>query len=638
MFLILALTGFLSFYSIGSVGYANEYYSAAVKSMISSWHNFFYASFDPGGYVSVDKPALGLWLQAISAYVFGLHGWSLILPEALSSVISVVLVYHLVQRNYGKIAGLGAAIVMGLSPILIAVSKTNNLDSSLVMVLLFATWVLVRAAEKNSFKLLLLAMVVVGLGFNIKMLQAFMVLPALCLVYLLTAQKKAGRKILELSGAIAVLLVVSLSWALIVDLTPAKDRPYVGSSQTNSVIELVLGYNGIQRLTGREAGRNNIDDRQNSNDGRSMNQPQNGMGNGGPGGTGENGQKGVLRIFNQQLAGQISWLLPMALFGMLILLIGTNRREEDKKRDNNRQLILWTAWLLPMLVYFSVSGFFHRYYLSMMAPAIAALSGIGVVEMYRAYVKSGWKWILLPGALVTTALSQCVILSRYTEWGKLEFIIFSVSLISALVLIVIRILKKDSMMKTIKSVSALGFITLLIAPAIWSYTPILYGSQTKLPFAGPELKNNEASGQSRMSIMAISPSTESELSAKLIEYLLSHKQDEKYLLAVSDANTAAPIILKTGEAVMAVGGYSGSDNIMTVERLDQMVSNGEIRYFYIGGRGGFIGQSEITNWVTEHGKVVSLDADSDKLLKDAGNFTGRGNGISTLYDLVPNKD
>jgi 4-amino-4-deoxy-L-arabinose transferase-like glycosyltransferase len=177
--LIMALTGFLTFYSIGKEGYSNEYYAAAVKSMLTSWHNFFFASFDAGGYVTVDKPALGLWLQAASAKIFGFHGWSIILPEALSAVVSIALVFHIVKRSFGKAAGIVAAFVLGLTPILIAVSRTNNLDASLIMVLLFATWSLIVASERGSLKLLMLSMVLVGIGFNIKMLQAFMVLPAL---------------------------------------------------------------------------------------------------------------------------------------------------------------------------------------------------------------------------------------------------------------------------------------------------------------------------------------------------------------------------------------------------------------------------------------------------------------------------
>lgn len=713
LLLIMALTGFLSFYAIGNEGYANQYYSAAVKSMLTSWHNFFFASLDPGGYVTVDKPALGLQLQAISAFIFGFHGWSLILPEALSAVISVALLYHIVSRFFGKVAGIASAFVLGLTPILIAVSRTNNLDASLVMVLLLAAWSLITAAERGSFKLLLLSMALVGLGFNIKMLQAFMIIPAFYLVYMFTSPLKIKNKILHLAGATAVLLVVSLTWAVIVDSIPADKRPYIGSSKTNSVLELALGYNGIQRITGNNMmggsnkgaipmdsrssantinnnsqnsnnqqdmqtppdGQNQQDmqappDGQNQQDGnfqpgrnRNMTPPsgkmpggfyggpggwdgQGGQGNmGGPGGIGENGQKGIFRLLNKQLSGQISWFLPMALFGMLILLLKVLKKDTHNRTAVIRYLIFWAAWVIPMVGFFSIAGFYHRYYLSMLAPGLAALSGIGIVELWKAYMESGWKWILLPVAIISDAALQGVMLWRYEEWrNALVPVVCGICLLSVATLIIIRLLKKDNMDKTIKTAITAGFAALLVAPAIWAYTPMMYGSQTTLPIAGPELKRGDGFSQGSHGNFTQSQSNKDTGSSQLIKFLLSKKQNEKYLVAVPDANTAASIIIETGEPVMAVGGFTGSDNILTVERLAKMVKNGEIRYFQIGGR-GMGQQSEITNWVMEHGKAVTLDSGSpsSSTANDGsgqnsfGQFDGRmGNGM--LYDLAPEKD
>ncbi len=705
LLMIMALAGFLTFYAIGQEGWANQYYSATVKSMLSSWHNFFFASFDPGGYVTVDKPALGLWLQALSAKIFGFHGWSLILPEALSTVISVALVYHIVKRFFGKAAGLLSALFLSLTPILIAVSRTNNLDASLVMVLLFATWTLIVAAEKGSFKLLALSVVLVGLGFNIKMLEAFMVIPAFYLVYMFTAPLKIGKRIIQLAAATVILMVVSLSWAVAVDLTPKDSRPYIGSSQTNSVIELALGYNGLQRITGNsgnggqnhqdgnfdnanfqppqmpqnnnsQADTNNPgfqppqDDSSNANlqappdktnadsktdgfdrsrddgnfsgrlDGNGDGQGFGGGNFGGPGGVGENGQKGIFRIFNQQLSGQISWFLPMALFGIMMLYLAFRKKDNERKGGYLRYLLLLTGLIAPMIGYFSIAGFFHRYYLSMLAPGLAMLSGIAVVEMWKAYMERGWKWVLLPVSLVASAAIQALILSRYSEWKGLSIVICALCLTSAIAIVAIRLFKKDNLGKTIKVILAAGVAALLIAPAVWSYTPIMYGSQTQLPVAGPELKK----GDGQFGMMAFAGSrNESSSSSQLVKFLLSKKQNEKFLVAVSDAGTAESIIIETGEAVMAVGGFSGSDNILTVERLEQMVKNGELRYFEIGGRG--MGQnSEITNWVMEHGKVVTIDsssssaASSDTSNNNTFGHFGNGMGMGTLYDLAPEKN
>lgn len=695
LILILAVTGLLSFYSIGNEGYANQYYSAAVKSMLQSWHNFFFASFDPGGYVTVDKPALGLWLQAASAFIFGFHGWSLILPEALSAIVSTILIYHLVQKYFGRTSGIVSASIFGLTPILIAVSRTNNLDSSLVMVLLFAAWALLVAVEKGSLKLLLLSMALVGLGFNIKMLEAFMVIPAFLLVYLFTTPIKLKKRFIHLTGAAAILLVVSLSWATVVDLIPSENRPYVGSSKTNSVIELALGYNGIQRLTGRSAGNggggdtndgrnappinngggnnngtatasndgtvpapdNNPAQNGNNNNGRFQAPPGSGEGDGsrdrtgdggnsfngmnhgggfngaggprggfggnmrgGPGSESENGQKGILRIFNQQLAGQISWLLPMALFGIVVLCIKSYRNRKDK--ITLRFLLLWAGWLLPMLVFFSIAGFYHRYYLAMLAPAIAALAGAGLVEMCRSYMEIGWKWFLLPTALLATAFVQALIISRYNQWSMLLYIVCGVCIAAVIALVIIRLFKMEHLGKTIKTAMAVGFIILLAAPGIWAYTPIIYGSQTTLPVAGPELDRNGDSGNGGQQGFT-QGFRNGDTNSELIKFLLENRKGEKFMVAVADANSAAPIILETGQPVMALGGFSGTDNIMTVERLERMVKNGEIRYFEIAGR-GMGGQSEITDWVMKNGVPVTLD-------NPGGQFNGQ------LYDLASGK-
>ena len=245
---LMVLTAFLTFFKIGQQGEGNEYYTAAVQSMLTSWHNFFFISFDPAGFISVDKPALGLWLQCLSALVFGVHGWSVILPETICSAISVAVLYQFVKRRFGFAASLLSGLFLALSPIFIAVGRTNNLDSSLVMVCLLALWALDAAAERGSLKLLLLSAALVGLAFNIKMLQAFLIVPAMAAAYLFTAGISLKKRLAHLCAALAVLMAVSFCWVAAVDLTPVQDRPYVGSSTGNSALELALYYNGLDRV------------------------------------------------------------------------------------------------------------------------------------------------------------------------------------------------------------------------------------------------------------------------------------------------------------------------------------------------------------------------------------------------------
>lgn len=218
---------------------------------MDNWHNFFFASYDPGGFVTIDKPPVGFWLQVGSAKLFGFSPFSVLLPQAIAGVLSVFLLYHLIQRRFGVTAGLLAALALALSPISIVTNRNVTIDSTLALTLLVGAWAVLRAAETGRLRWLLLAAILVGIGFNIKMLEAYLVVPAFGLLYLLAAPKSIWKRIGHLALAGILLVVVSFSWIVAVDLTPASQRPYVDSTQDNSELTLALGYNGIERLLGR---------------------------------------------------------------------------------------------------------------------------------------------------------------------------------------------------------------------------------------------------------------------------------------------------------------------------------------------------------------------------------------------------
>ena len=246
---LLVLAAALESLGLGQEGYANTYYAAGVKSMLTSWHNFFFVSFDAGGFVSLDKPPLGFWIQAASAKLFGFSGVSLLLPEVVAGVLSVALLYHLVARAHGAVAGLLAALLLAVTPISAIIDRNNTIDSLLIFTLLLGVWAVSLATERGHLRWLLLAALLVGLGFNIKMLQAYLVVPGFALLYLLGARLPLRTRLLHLLLAGVVLLVVSFCWVVAVDVTPASLRPFVSDSGTNSELSLVFGYNGLGRLT-----------------------------------------------------------------------------------------------------------------------------------------------------------------------------------------------------------------------------------------------------------------------------------------------------------------------------------------------------------------------------------------------------
>ncbi|HEY7273318.1 MAG TPA: glycosyltransferase family 39 protein, partial [Actinoplanes sp.] len=356
---LLATTAVLYLWGLGSSGWANAFYSAAVQAGTVSWKAFFFGSSDAANSITVDKTPGALWIMELSARIFGVNSWSILVPEALMGVATVALLFATVKRWYGPAAGLIAGAVSALTPVAVLMFRFNNPDALLVLLMVAGAYATVRAIENGSTKWLMLAGVAVGFGFLAKMLQALLVVPAYALAYLLAGPPRLGRRIVQLLLA-GVALVVSAGWYIaIVELVPASMRPYIGGSQNNSLLELTLGYNGLGRLSGDETG--------------SV---------GGGGGGGGWGATGLTRLFQTAQAGQIAWLLPAALILLVAGLVVTARLPRtDRLRAG---LVLWGGWLVGTgLVFSYMQGIFHAYYTVALAPAVGAVVGIGAVLLWR---------------------------------------------------------------------------------------------------------------------------------------------------------------------------------------------------------------------------------------------------------------
>ena len=661
---ILVLSSILNLTNLSIEGYANQYYAAGVKSMTMSLKNFFFVSFDPASFVTIDKPPLGFWIQAISAKIFGYSGWSIILPQAIAGVISVALIYIIVKRSFGTMAGLISALFLAVTPVFVAVSRNNTCDNLLVMTLLFASLALSIAAEKGKIKYLILSLVLVGLGFNIKMLQAYMIAPAIYITYLLSNAVSIKKRIIHLVVGTAVLLVVSFSWAFIVDLVPASSRPYVGSSTNNTEMELIVGHNGLERLGlsgttsqgggkqgmpsggpqgdgqrqgfpgGGPKGKGQGQDMQNSsintegqvNDMQGAAPTGDGQGKGFPGGMpgdgqgrdgqGKMGQGGgtfggqekasVTRLFsNNSLSDQIIWFFPLAVIGFIAVAL---KEKLNRPFDNKRKLdlILWSMWLLPEFIYFSyTTGLFHPYYLTMMAPPIAALAGIGITAMWQFFKEGGKKAWFLPIAFALDGLVQVLILA-YNSTSNIAKITMAASAVlcfGASILLAASILLKNKDVSLVKNtklkkmLAATALTGLLIAPTVWSGTTMFYTMSGTFPAAGLSLVSSGGKGAPAMG------ATDNAGSSKLIDFLKKNKTTEKYILVTSSTNGyASDIIIKTGEAVMT-SGFFGTDKAITLAQFKELVKKGEVRYVMVGGQGG--GNDEIMTWAKANGKLVS---------------------------------
>lgn len=624
--LILLLSCVLHFARLSQEGFANLYYAAGVKSMLMSWHNFFFVAFDPGGFITIDKPPLGFWLQAASAKIFGFHGWSLILPQALAGILSVYLTYLLVRRYHGEGAALISALILALTPIFVAASRNNTIDGLLVAVLLFAVLVFLPATEELSLKKLLMAFFLIGVGFHIKSLQAYLILPAFYLTYFFTSLGNFKKKAAHLAIATVVLLAASLPWFVAVDSIQAENRPYVGSSETNSELDLAIGYNGLGhflgygiRIPGRPGqtrfnrapaggGQPGLGSpAQVSGDGQagsaapnSVSQPMAQLAAALRQGGGENGPSGPFRLFNRQLGGQISWLLPLALAGIGLAVLRFHRRELPKK--SRMKILFWSCWLIPQLIFFSIAQGTHRYYLVMMAPAIASLAGITFSTLARWYRDGGKKRFALPAVLLASVGVQGWIVVGYDEWRSWMLPLVVAGGLAATGLLAL--LSGASFgVRWRKPALTLALASILAAPGAWALTPVLYGSaNAAFPFAGPDLSPEARAAAAPGSVPILSVRLPGLDTGKLEEFLLSHKKGEKFIVAVPNAQVASPLILGTGLPVMTYGGFMGAEKILSPARLEELVADGQVRYILIAAGNSM--QPEIDTWVRAHGAPV----------------------------------
>jgi 4-amino-4-deoxy-L-arabinose transferase-like glycosyltransferase len=614
-------------------GYGSEYFAAGVRSMMASWHNFFYAAFDPAGFVSLDKPPVAFWIQVISAKLFGFNGLSLLVPQAVEGTAAILLVHHLVRRRFGAAAGLLGALFLAVTPISVAVDRSGITDSCLVLVLLLAAWALIVAAEQGRLGLLLLSMALVAVGFNVKMLAALVVVPTFALVYFVGAPIAWPRRLAHLTFAGVVLAGVSLSWATAFDLTPADSRPFAGGSQGNSMLELALRYNGIERFIQRAT--------------RRAANPAVAAPEALPGpriAAYDDVPVGPLRLADRHLAGQMAWFLPLAIFG----IFGASRIGGAGSRLS---LLLWSGWAITYgIVYSAAGGIFHAYYLVTMAPPLAALAGIGVTSLWSGRDRTGWRGLLLPTALLATAAWHAYIeyaylgpdLDDWRGWLYAALLAGTAASLAGLLLSRRAATRQASSPGLAPAALAVGLAALIATPTAWALSSVLVTRNGLVPAA--DLSILARGGDHSLPRLAAWFALPTE-NPKLVEFLLANRNGERFLLATPNARQAGPIIIRTGEPVMALGGYLGTDPIITPEGLARLVADGQVRFLVVGAAGSFgrAPGSEMRRrawiaWARKNGRPVDpalwqadTAAPSEPAARSAPSPTPR----VQLYDLRP---
>ena len=617
---IAALALGLYTWSLSRNGMANSYYAAAVKSAGVSWKAFFFGSLDPGSFITVDKPPASIWLMAIFARIFGFSSWSMLIPQALAGVASVLVLHHLVRRWAGERAALLAALALALTPVAVLIFRYNNPDALLTLLILLSTWALWSALENRSGRSstwkLALAGVALGLAFLTKMLMAFLVVPAFVVVYLVCGPGRLGRRALQLLAAIGAFAVTSGWWLAIVSLWPDATRPYVGGTTGNSWFDLILGRSG-----GYLGGTTVISHM--------------------------SGDPGVLRVFNTALGGQVAWLLPLALAGLVAGLWATRKgARTDKARAG---YLLWGLWTIVMIGVFGfVKGTFHSYYTVVLVPGVAALAGAGSLELWRMSTGKRRMMWLLPVVLVGSGLWSAVLLRRVPGYAPgLAVAVIAVAVVAVAAILVARLWRGRGHLKPV--IAGAGVVlclaALLAGPFAYDLSTISRSVTGNTAAAGPGTTADAAApgltapGQS-LTVSETAASSSSQAASagsedlavdqELLTYLQQHRADATYLVAVQTSSASVPIILATGQPVVTIGGYKSRDPVPTAAAIQALISAGELHYVLVNGDGSSSlvsgdGSSSTKavlkatlDWVRANGTLVPAD--------EYG-----GNGNVTLY-------
>lgn len=603
---ILLLAATLRLWRLDQNGFGREYYAAGVRSMLGGWHLFFYNAFDPAGFVSIDKPPVALWLQAASAWLFGFGSFAVMLPQVLEGVAAVLLVFLIVRRGFGQVAGLLAALLLAVTPICVAVDRSNNTDSCLVLFLLLAAWALIVAIEKSSLRWLVLAMALVGVAFNVKMLAAWVVVPAWGLAWLVGANAlPLRRRVLALAASALVLVAVSLCWMAAFDLTPQEARPYAGSTRNNSMLELALLHNGFERFRAAREPAPSAGETPAAKPRRAL---------------WDQTPVGATRLVTRHMASQFAWWLPLSLLGLFAAW-----------RGHRAQAMVWAGWTLMYALVFSFAGgVFHTYYLAALGAPLAALGGVGAAWAWSQYRTGARPW-LLPVALLAVAAWQWH--AGFDAWTPGLDDWRTLLLLAAVGVLVAMSVALPALRK--REVPATGFaisaaVAMLALPLAWSLSVVLVRPNVAAPATGMAAFDGAAP-------VVAAPRQGS----RLLRFLREQRGGERYLLAVPSASLAAPLITRTGEPVMAMGGYLGHDPILTPEALQRLVERGELRFVMLGGpaltRVKTPGQRALEDWIRAHGQPVSraLWAGASPSAAPRPASDGPARRPAQLFDLRP---
>jgi 4-amino-4-deoxy-L-arabinose transferase-like glycosyltransferase len=616
------------------------FYSVAVKSMSESWKAFIFGAFDPKATITLDKLAGSFVPQAISARIFGFHPWALALPQVIEGVISVLVMYRVVRRWAGPAAGLIAAGLFAVTPVAASMFGHSMEDGALTMCLVLAADRYQYAVSNARLRSLIWCGFWIGLGFQAKMLQAWMALPALAVGYLYAAPADARRRVNHVLIAGAATLAVSLSWIALYTLVPASARPYIDGSTNNSAISMVFGYNGLERFGihfpgsvasmfgghGGPFGASRAAGAHAAHAGLAVQTARLGHG----GGFGAGGGGGWTKLFGTRFGPEIGWLYPLALLALVCGLVWN--RETSRVDTTKAGYVMWGTWLVTFgLIFSKMSVIPHTAYVASLAPALAALSAAGIVMFWREYQNGTSRSWLLP-----VAVAAEVTWSAYLWWPYRTFLPvvagagLALGIAAVIALVLTRLGSHRAGARIAGTVMLAGIAAMLVAPAAWS------ASVLDLKYSGTEMNADAGPADMTMPRLPQVPGGSKLLAAgmrafagngtltpaqrDLYRYVEAHRDGAPYLMAVTSWSQAAPYIEATGQEVLPIGGFSGTVPSPRLSRVLQLVRTGQLRFFVVASQPsfGFMREgkeaTEISAWVQQHCTAVPAQSSAQSTL------------------------
>lgn len=602
---LLVATGLAYTWSLSISGFANTFYAAAAQAGAESWKAWFFGSLDASNAITVDKPPASLWLMGLSIRIFGLSSWSLLVPEALMGVATVALVYAFVRRISGEWPALAAGALTALTPSAALMFRYDNPDALLALLVVGAGYAMLRSLEHAQTRWLLLAGTLLGFGFLTKMLQAWLVLPAFILAYLVLAPTPIRRRFVQLLAAFGAMVVSAGWWVAIVSLVPASDRPYVDGTTNNSVMQLVFGYNGLGRLTGHEVG--------------------------GHGNAGFSSAPGPLRLFEGISGGMVGWLLPAALLLLVVALV-----RSGPGQTRNALAISGGSLFCTGLVFSFMHGIYHDYYTIALAPWIAMTAAIAGTELWlQRSSKVALATLALASAGSTAWAIHLLGQSHHQPYNELRWIVAVAGLATTVLILLPRLSRP-----LVPVFAMAGLVATLTGPAAYSYNAIETPHHGAIPQAGPlhvsrfspegavlstDIETPQPATPPLVPVQPVPPAVPvaqlhhhgsimsgSNVGPRLISLLRRGQHGFRWSAAAVGSQNAAAYMLKSGTRVIALGGFNGTAPSVTLPQFQQLVASGQVHYFLLTGtkflrtrgrEGNHSDVADIATWVLEHFKA-----------------------------------